>query len=199
MKVILAEYIEKLGSMGDMKNVSDGYARNYLFPKGLAMPATESNMAKIKNQAESQKKAREAEMKKLEDFAAKLAGSSVNITVEVGEGGKMFGSVTKEDVTAAIARDAGMEIDKHDVLLPEAFKEPGVYTVDVKLKSEKFKGEVTKTAKVTLAITAPRMPKMTKTGMAFALMWISAPHIPIPIKRILTMTASVTPATTAPQ
>jgi large subunit ribosomal protein L9 len=148
MKIILKANIEKLGSIGDVKEVAGGYARNYLIPKGLALPATGSNLSQMKHTMELLKNKKELEIKRIEDFVEKLNKTSVNISVETGEAGKMFGSVTREDVTEAIVRDTGIEIDKHDVLLDEPLKEISVYTVDVKIRSNNFPEEISKIAKV---------------------------------------------------
>jgi large subunit ribosomal protein L9 len=148
MKVILKESLKKLGSVGEIKDVKDGYARNFLIPRGLALPATDSGMSQIKHEIEMLKGKKQAEAKRLDDFADKLGKASVNISVELGESGKMFGSVTKEAIAEAVARESGIEVDKHDVLLAEPLKEPGVYTVDVRMKSSKFPEDVVKTAKI---------------------------------------------------
>ena len=148
MKIILKTNVEKLGSIGEIKEVAGGYARNYLIPKGLALPATGSNLSQMKHTMELLKNKKELEMKRIEDFVEKLNKTSVSISVETGESGKMFGSVTRDDVTEAIVRDTGIEIDKHDVLLDEPIKEISVYTIDVKIRSNNFPEEISKIAKV---------------------------------------------------
>jgi len=148
MKIILKTNVEKLGSIGEIKEVAGGYARNYLIPKGLALPATGSNLSQMKHTMELLKNKKELEIKRIEDFVEKLNKTSVSISVETGESGKMFGSVTRDDVTEAIVRDTGIEIDKHDVLLDEPIKEISVYTIDVKIRSNNFPEEISKIAKV---------------------------------------------------
>lgn len=154
MKIILKTNIEKLGSIGEVKEVAGGYARNYLIPKGLALPTTRSNLSQMKHTMGLLKNKKELEIKRIEDFVKKLNKTSVNISVETGESGKMFGAVTREDVTEAIVRDTGIEIDKYDVLLDEPIKETSVYTIDVKIRSNNFPEEISKIAKVKVWIMA---------------------------------------------
>ena len=154
MKVILTSSVDKLGNAGDIKNVSEGFARNYLIPKGLVLPATDANMAKITSMMGQLKGKKEIEIKRIKDFVDKINKTSVNIFVEVGEAGKMFGSVSKEEIAQAITRDTGIEIDKRDILAEDAIRETGVYALDVKMNSESFPAEASKVAKVKVWIIA---------------------------------------------
>ncbi len=135
MKVILKENIDKLGRMGDLVEVSNGYARNYLIPKKLAVAATDRNVKAQEHEkrliAEKQKKERKA----AEELAQRIRQTSITIPVQTGEeqeGNKIFGSVTNKDIVEALAKE-GVTVDKHDVLLEKPIKELGKFMVPIKL------------------------------------------------------------------
>lgn len=136
MKVILLQEVNKLGKKGDIKEVSEGYARNFLLPQKLAIPATATNV----NSATQQKEAEVRKTKRLQDearfFAAQLGKLSVKVTVKTGEGGRMFGSVTSKDIADALAAQHGVELDKRKIDLKDAIKTLGEYPVTVKLHPE---------------------------------------------------------------
>ncbi|HXY93138.1 MAG TPA: 50S ribosomal protein L9 [Acidimicrobiia bacterium] len=137
MKVVLREDVDTLGRKGDLLDVADGYARNYLVPRGLAIRATKGVVA----QAESMKRNREArevrERAAAEDLAGRLtAGGPVRVEARAGEGGKLFGSVTSADIAAALLERAGTEIDRRHVLLDEPLHELGEVEVTVRLHPE---------------------------------------------------------------
>ncbi|ADL08961.1 50S ribosomal protein L9 [Thermosediminibacter oceani] len=136
MKVILLQDVKSLGKKGDLVNVADGYARNYLFPKNLAVEATPGNLAKL----EQEKKAREnklaKEKKEAEELAQKIKKGTVTLKVKAGEQGKIFGSITSKDIAEALRQQYGVEIDKRKVQLDEAIKSLGSYEVTVKLHPE---------------------------------------------------------------
>jgi large subunit ribosomal protein L9 len=136
MKVILADDVETLGKKGDLVEVADGYARNYLVPKGLALTATRGAL----KQAELMQKARaEAEARAKEEAASKvaqLAATPVYISARSGEEGKLFGSVTNSDVARGIVDQLDQEIDRRDVILEEPIRALGSYQVEVKLHEE---------------------------------------------------------------
>lgn len=136
MKVILANDIEALGKKGDVVTVADGYARNFLVPKGLALLATRGAL----KQAELMRKAREEQEKKLKEEAAakvaKLASSPVYISARAGEGGKLFGSVTNSDVARAILDQLDEAVDKRNVLMEDSIRTLGTHQVEVKLHEE---------------------------------------------------------------
>lgn len=133
MKVILTSEVKKLGKKGDLVNVADGYARNFLFPQKLAVEATAGNLSTLHHvkAAEGQKVDREyqAALRQKE----KLAGMKIIIPAKSGEGGKLFGSVTSADIAAALKKQAKMEIDKRKIDLKEPLKRIAVYLVPVKL------------------------------------------------------------------
>ena len=135
MKIILREDVEKLGNAGELINVKDGYARNFLIPRKLAVAATTKNL----NVLEHYKRSIEAQRKKYEKTAnqlkEKLENFSCTISKQVGESEKLFGSVTSQDIEKAL-RLEGFEIDKRQILLEEPIKNLGIYTVNIKLSKE---------------------------------------------------------------
>ncbi|MCX7779431.1 MAG: 50S ribosomal protein L9 [Negativicutes bacterium] len=136
MKVILQQEVKKLGKKGDIIEVSEGYARNYLLPQKLAIPATNTNI----NAAVQQKAAEERKIQRLMDearvMASQLSKVEVSISVKAGEGGKMFGSVTAKDIADALASQRGIEIDKRKIELKDAIKTAGTYPVTIKVHPE---------------------------------------------------------------
>jgi large subunit ribosomal protein L9 len=136
MKVILADDVQPLGVKGDVVTVADGYARNFLVPKGLALVATKGTL----RQAEQMQRARaEREQKEKEAAAAKvsqLAASPVYISARAGEEGRLFGSVTRADVARAIEEQLNEKIDRHDVRLDEPIRSLGLHQVEVHLHEE---------------------------------------------------------------
>jgi len=132
MKVILQKDIDKVGHVGDIVNVSEGYARNYLLPKKLAVKAFENNLA----QFEHQKKALQAKINKQKkdalSLAEKLNSYSCTISKKVGENDKIFGSVTSSDIEAALTKD-GFDISKKNIIIEDPIKNLGVYTVSIKI------------------------------------------------------------------
>jgi len=133
MRVVLRSDVDDLGKKGDLVDVKDGYARNFLVPRGLAIVATRG----ISRQAESMRRNREArdrrEREAAQQLAATLAGRAVTITARAGEGGKLFGSVGAADVVQALQAQLGAELDRRAVALAEPWKELGSYEVEVRL------------------------------------------------------------------
>jgi len=132
MKVILAQDVRALGKVGDLVKVSDGYARNYLIPRRLALAATEDRVhefAHLKKVAEAKKKKAEGVAKK---FAEKLSSVSVTLKANVGEGEKLFGSITTMDIAKELDKQ-GYAIDRRDLTLEEPIKQLGQYKVKVKV------------------------------------------------------------------
>jgi len=132
MKIILREAVDRLGERGDTVTVKDGYARNYLIPRGLALRATPGNMRTFEEE-KKQHDVRENKTRRLaEDFAKKLRSVSITATVAVGEEDRVFGSVTAQAI-AQLLKEKGFEIDKKKILLDEPIKALGVYTIPIKL------------------------------------------------------------------
>ncbi len=142
MEIILNESLENVGKAGDIVNVADGFARNYLLPKGLAILADKKNIAKMERQRDAILK-RAAKMKEeYEALASQLAGLDIEIPVKVGEEEKLYGSVTNLDIAKAVGEN-GFEIDRKKIILDEPIKALGEYEVPVKLSPD-----VTATIKV---------------------------------------------------
>jgi large subunit ribosomal protein L9 len=136
VKVILASDVDKLGHKGDVVTVADGYARNYLVPKGLALVASKGSV----RQAEDMQRARrEREEKAKQEAAARVAilgASPVYISARAGEGGRLFGSVTKSDVARAIEEQLEESIDRHDIRLDDPIRNIGSFQIEVHLHEE---------------------------------------------------------------
>jgi large subunit ribosomal protein L9 len=137
MKVILKQEIKGLGKIGDIKSVKDGYARNFLFPKGLVLEANERNLKIIEKEKIRVAEIKIKELAEVTEFAKKL--SSVSITIPVaaasGEDNKIFGSVGSADISAAL-KSEGFDIDKKSIVLDNPLKELGAFDVAVKIHPE---------------------------------------------------------------
>lgn len=138
MKVILIQNVEKLGNFGDIKEVSDGYARNYLIPKKFVLPFSKENLAYVENLKKDLENRRQKEKDIISDLKHQLEKNTINISVNVGKENKFYGSVTKEDIADAIQKQIGIKIDKHNILIDKPIKEIGVFNVNIKLHSKKF-------------------------------------------------------------
>lgn len=135
MKVILCEDVKNLGLAGAQVNVAEGYGRNYLLPKKLAVPATPQNLKRLQQQLNS-KKGRELRVQRDAQYLAeRIASQPLTVKSQAGEGGKLFGSVTSADLEAALA-ERGIDVDKRKIVLEEPIKMVGTYTVPVKLHHE---------------------------------------------------------------
>lgn len=136
MEVVLLKEVKRLGKAGEVKRVADGYARNYLIPRGLAVAATE---AVIKQMAERNASAAQREAKAkaaAEAKAASLHNIELVFKAKVGESGRLYGSITSADIAEQLSQKIGEEIDKRRVLLEDPIKEVGRFKVDVKLHSD---------------------------------------------------------------
>jgi len=132
MEIILREDVQHLGKTGEVVKVKDGYARNYLLPKGLAYPATAANKARIAFEAERVSRQRAAERAAAETEAAALAGVHLTFTAKVGEEEKLYGSVTAGDIQRRL-EEQGIRVDKRKVDLPEPIRELGEFRVGIKV------------------------------------------------------------------
>lgn len=133
MKVILTADVKGKGYIGDIVNVSDGYARNYLFPQKLAKEATSANLEIAKQQQKALEKRRLLERLSAEEAAKKLSGLRVVIKAKSGENSRLFGSVTSKEISEAILSQHGIEIEKKKIVLEDNLKELGEYKLQVKL------------------------------------------------------------------
>ncbi len=135
MEVILLDTVNKLGNRGEMVKVKPGYARNYLFPRKLALPATEGNRRVFQENERMLVRRDMQEMESARAKAAKLAGAACTLTVQVGEEDKMYGSVTNLDIFRSL-EEQGYELDRRQILLEEPIKHLGEFTVNVRLHRE---------------------------------------------------------------
>jgi large subunit ribosomal protein L9 len=132
MKVILQTNIGKKGTSGDIIEVSEGYARNYLLPRGLAVQAENGNIKAVEHNKKVIQDKMNQEKKSAEKLAEKLSAHSCTIAKKVGEEEKLFGSVTSADIEAALKRD-GFDIPRKDIVLSDHIRALGIYTVPVKI------------------------------------------------------------------
>jgi large subunit ribosomal protein L9 len=136
MKVILKQDIRDLGARGALVDVADGYARNYLLPRGLAMPATDGNLKQRQQRITVQKTKTEKLQDTAQSLASKLEGLSITVRARTGEGGRLFGSVTAQDIAQGIAAVAGLSVDRRKIELQETIKTTGNYRVLLRLRPE---------------------------------------------------------------
>lgn len=135
MKVILTQTIDRLGKVGDILAVKDGYARNFLFPKNMAKEATLSNMKILESLKKRQALEDENKLKEMKALAQNLASLSITISARCGDEEKLFGAVTTEMISKALEPE-GISVDKKDIILDEPIKKLGVYQVGVKVHPE---------------------------------------------------------------
>ena len=133
MKVILLEDVKSLGKKGEIVNVNDGYARNYVLPKKLGVEANNKNMNDLKLQKANDEKVAKELLDKAKSFAQEMEKDEVVVFIKAGEGGKTFGSVSSKEIAQAYKEQCGKEIDKKKIILPEAIKSFGVFELGVKL------------------------------------------------------------------
>ncbi len=132
MKVVLLQDVKGLGKKGELVNASDGYVRNFLFPRKLAMEANSQAMTELKNRESAEKHRIETEIAAAKAIAEKIGGKTVKLSAKAGANGKLFGSVTSKDVATAVCKEFDFEIDKKKVVV-EDIKSFGTYPVEVKL------------------------------------------------------------------
>ena len=133
MKVILLEDVKKLGKKGEVIEVSDGYARNYVLPKKLGVEASGKNMNDLKLQKANKEKIEKENLEAAKLMAEQMEKDQVVISIKSGEGGRTFGSVSSKEIAQSYKEQCGKEIDKKKIVLPEPIKSLGVYEVSVKL------------------------------------------------------------------
>lgn len=136
MKVVLLRDVPNLGRAGEVKEVADGYARNYLIPKGLAVPATEGL---IRHAAETRQAAEQRRVRQLtsaREMAARLEGAVVTVHARAGQGDRLYGSVTAQQIAEAITRQLGVEVDRRRIELEAPIRTLGTHPVRVRLGPE---------------------------------------------------------------
>lgn len=136
MKVILLEDVKSLGKKGEIVNVNDGYARNFILPKKLGLEATSKNLNDLKLQKNNQEKIAKENLEAAKKLAAELGASKVELKIKTGEGGRVFGSVSSKEIAAAVKAQLKLDIDKKKIQQKEAIKSLGTHIVPVKLHPE---------------------------------------------------------------
>lgn len=136
MKVILQADVKGSGKKGELVNVSDGYARNFLLPRKLAIEANAQAMNELKNRDESIKHRAEMDLQNAKELAEKIEGKTVKLTAKAGAGGKLFGSVTSKEIAEGASAQFGVELDKKKIALDADIKAFGTYNVTVKLHTK---------------------------------------------------------------
>lgn len=135
MQVILKEDVRDLGLIGDVVNVKDGYARNFLIPKGLAIEASSRNIKALEHEKKKIQEHMKRAKTKAEELASRLSSTIITIKAKIGEGDKLFGSVTAMDIAGALARE-GINIDRKRIMLEEPLKRAGTYAINIKVHPE---------------------------------------------------------------
>jgi len=133
MKVILQKSVDKLGRPGDAVDVADGYARNYLMPRGLAVRASKGGVKHVESLKRAHATRVSLEQREAEEVADRLTASPIKVRARVGEEGRLFGSVTASELAEEIERQTGVKVDRHDVHLDEPIRSIGVHEVRVHL------------------------------------------------------------------
>lgn len=135
MNIILLEHIEKVGAKHEVVTVKDGYGRNYLIPRGLAIVANKVNLAKLEGMKKQAAKKEAAMISVYQGYVSQLAGKTLKISAKAGESGRLFGSIGAQDIVTAL-KAHGIEVAKRIVEMPEEVKELGSYTASVKFHPE---------------------------------------------------------------
>ena len=132
MKVVLNQDVKGTGKKGQMVDVSDGYARNFLLRKNLAIEATQQNINNAEAKAKAEKHRQDVLLQQAKEQAAKLEGQQVTLKVKTGETGKLFGAVTNKEIADVLQKQFGYELDKKKIVLAEPIKQAGSYQVELK-------------------------------------------------------------------
>lgn len=136
MKVILSEDVKSLGKKGEVVNVSDGYARNFILKTGKGVEATAANLNTLKLQKANDEKIAKENLEAAKALGEKLSKSPVTIRIKAGEGGKLFGAIASKEIAAAVKEQHGLEVDKKKIVLDDPIKELGSHVVKVKLHKD---------------------------------------------------------------
>ncbi|MBD2847996.1 50S ribosomal protein L9 [Paenibacillus sp. IB182496] len=136
MKVIFLQDVKGQGKRGEVKNVSEGYARNFLLPKGLVKPASDGNIKTLEVQHASEQKRKDKEKEEAQELAARLGELIVVIPTKAGEGGRLFGAITSKQIAEALAKAESIKVDKRKIELDEPIRSLGITEVQVKLHPE---------------------------------------------------------------
>jgi large subunit ribosomal protein L9 len=135
MRVILCEEVSNLGTIGDIVNVKDGYARNYLLPRSLAVLASEGNTRQLNHQKRVLNNRKEKLLAEFRELAKKISKLTVSVTKQIGEEGRIFGTVTSQEIAEALAAQ-GLEVSRKKIRIVETINKVGTYTAEIKLHAE---------------------------------------------------------------
>ena len=133
MEIILLEDVKSLGKKGDMVNVSEGYARNFLLKKKMGVEATAKNKNDLKLQKQHEEKVAKEKLEEAKAFAEELKEKSITVSIKTGSGGRSFGSVSTKELAAAAKQQLGYDLDKKKMVLDVPIKSPGIFTMPIKL------------------------------------------------------------------
>lgn len=135
MKVILLADVKNLGKKGEVINASDGYARNFLFPRKLAEEATQENLHVLNAKKETERRKKIAEIEEAQKIAEKLKNKELKLTTKTGDSGRLFGAITSKDISELIKKQFQVEIDKKKIVM-DTLKQVGTYDIEVKIYPE---------------------------------------------------------------
>lgn len=136
MKVILLQDVKPHGKKGDMVEINDGYARNYILPKKLGVEANSANVNDLKLQKANQEKIAAKQLADAKELAEKLEKLKVDMKIKTGEGGRTFGSITAKEIAEALKKQHGIDIDKKKIVMKDSIKSVGSFSVNVKLHTQ---------------------------------------------------------------
>ncbi len=135
MKIILLQDVKNVGKKGEIVEASDGYARNYLFPRKLAQEATKGNLNKAEARIDAERRKKQHDLEKAQALANEIKGKQLNLKVKTGESGRLFGAITSKDLAAEIKKQLGYEIDRKKIVA-DTIKATGLHEAEIKLYPE---------------------------------------------------------------
>lgn len=136
MKVILLEDVKSLGKKGEIVNVNDGYARNFILPKKLGLEATSKNLNDLKLQKQNDEKVAQEKLDAAKALAEEIKEKSITVKIQAGVEGKVFGSISSKEIAIEAKKQLNMDIDKKKIVIPDAIKSLGTYNVNIKLHKD---------------------------------------------------------------
>ena len=136
MKVILLEDVKSLGKKGEIVNVNDGYARNFISPKKLGLEATSKNLNDLKLQKQNDEKVAQEKLDAAKALAEEIKEKSITVKIQAGVEGKVFGSISSKEIATEAKKQLNMDIDKKKIVIPDAIKSLGTYNVNIKLHKD---------------------------------------------------------------
>ena len=136
MQVILLEDVKSLGKKGEIVNVNDGYARNFILPKKLGLEATSKNLNDLKLQKQNDEKVAQEKLDAAKALAEKIKEKSITVKIQAGVEGKVFGSISSKEIATEAKKQLNMDIDKKKIVIPDAIKSLGTYNVNIKLHKD---------------------------------------------------------------